>query len=45
MAESRTIAVIPLNGSNYRTWKVQCKMALMKEDLWGIIDGTETAPD
>ncbi len=45
MAESRTIAMVPLNGSNYRTWKVQCKMALMKDGLWGIVNGTETAPD
>lgn len=45
MAESRTVAVVPLKRSNYRTWKVQCKMALMKEGLWGIVEGTETAPD
>ncbi|ORU94977.1 MAG: hypothetical protein A6F71_10150 [Cycloclasticus sp. symbiont of Poecilosclerida sp. M] len=44
MAESRTVAVTPLNGSNYITWKVQCKMALMKEGLWKIADGTEVAP-
>jgi len=45
MAESRSVSVIPLNGSNYRTWKVQCKMALMKEGLWGIVEGTEVASD
>ena len=44
MAESRTVAVTPLNGSNYVTWRVQCKMALMKEGLWKIVDGTEVAP-
>ena len=45
MAELRTIAAIPLNGSNYRTWKVQHKMALMKENLWKIVKGSKTAPD
>ena len=44
MAESRTVVVVPLKGSNYVTWKAQCRMALMKEGLWGIVNGTETAP-
>ena len=29
--ESKMVAVISLNESNYPTWKVQCQMALMKE--------------
>ena len=33
-----------LNGKNYPTWKVQCKMALMKDGLWNIVDGTELRP-
>ena len=45
MAKSRTVAVTPLNGSNYETWKVQCKMALLKEGLWNIVNGTEVAPE
>ena len=44
MAESKTVAVIPLNTKNYATWKVQCKMALVKDGVWGIVNGTETAP-
>ena len=44
MAESKTVAVVPLNSSNYATWKIQCKMALIKDGLWGIANGTETAP-
>ena len=45
MAESKAaVTVVPLNNSNYSTWKIQCKMALFKEGLWGIVDGTETAP-
>ena len=44
MAESKIVAVVPLNSSNYATWKIQCKMALMKDGLWGIVNGTETVP-
>ena len=45
MAESKFAAVVvPLNGSNYPTWKIQCKMALMKEGLWKIVTGEEVAP-
>ena len=45
MAESKTtVSLVPLNGSNYPTWKVQCRMALVREGLWGIVAGTETAP-
>ena len=38
------MAIISLNGSNYPTWKIQCRMALMKEGLWGIVSGRENAP-
>ena len=41
MAESKTVLVVPLNNSNYCTWKIQCKMALIKDGLWGIVYGTE----
>lgn len=44
MAESKSVTVIPLNGSNYPTWKIQCRMALTKDGLWNIVKGTETAP-
>ena len=44
MAESKTVTVVSLNGSNYPTWKVQCRMALMKDRLWGIVNETETTP-
>ena len=36
--------IIPLNGKNYPTWKVQCRMALIKDGLWGIVNGTEEVP-
>ena len=44
MAESNTVTGVPLKGSNYPTWKIQCRMALTKDGLWNIVNGTETAP-
>ena len=38
------LAIVPLKGTNYPTWKIQCRMALMKEGLWRIVTGEETAP-
>ena len=38
-------AFVPLCGSNYATWKVQCQMALMKDGLWSIVTGAEVEPD
>ena len=43
-AESKVTTVVPLNGNNYSTWKVQCKMALMRDGLWSIVTKEETAP-
>jgi len=42
--DSKTVSVIPLNGANYPTWKVQCQMALMKDGLWSIVNGSENPP-
>ena len=45
MAESKiATAVVPLNGTNYPTWKIQFRMVLMKEDLWKIATEEEVAP-
>ena len=45
MAEGKTASVRPLNSTNYPSWKVQCRMALIREGLWGIVAGTEEPPD
>ena len=45
MANSKLTAVVPLNSTNYLTWKIQCRIALMKEGPWRIVMGKETAPD
>ena len=37
--------IIPLNGKNYSTWRLQVKMALMKDGLWAIVQGNEAAPE
>eukprot|EP00794_Sanderia_malayensis_P001906 gene1906-2164_t len=39
--ETKTSSIVPLNGSNYPTWKIQCRMTLIKDSLWSLIDGTE----
>ena len=44
MSENKS-TIVPLNGTNYATWKVQCHMALMKENLWGFVDDTEGVPN
>ena len=47
MAESRTVVspLVPLNGSNYPTWKLQCRMALVRDGLWSVVSGREEAPE
>lgn len=43
--DSRQVSIVPLNGSNYATRKVQCTMALKKDGVWGIVCGTEKASE
>ena len=43
--EGKHTLVIALNGEDYPTWKLQCKMALVREGLWGIVAGTEECPN
>ena len=45
MVEEKTMLVVPLKGTNYPSWKVQCRMALIREGLWGIVAGTEEPPN
>ena len=44
MTEFKTVTVVPLSGANYATWKIQCQMALMRDGVWKIVDGTEKSP-
>lgn len=43
--EATRILIKPLNGANYATWKVQCRMALIREGLWNIVDESEGVPE
>ena len=43
-SDVKTVTLIPLNGYNYPMWKVQCRMALMKDGLWNIVSGAKTPP-
>ena len=45
MADIRSGSIVPLNGSNFPTWKIQCRMALLKLGVWKIVNRTEVAPD
>ena len=42
--DSKNVALVPLNGKNYSTWKVQCRMALMRDGLWDIVNNKEKIP-
>ena len=44
MATSGTCELIKLNGDNYPAWKLQLRMALIRDDLWDIVNGSEKAP-
>ena len=44
MADDSNSKIEKLNGSNYKTWKFNCKLVLMNKDLWGIVVGTDKAP-
>ena len=44
MATSGTCKLIKLNGDNYPAWKLQLRMALIRDDLWDIVNGSEKAP-
>jgi hypothetical protein len=44
-ATTAAIVKIPLlTNRNWPTWKVQMKMHLIRESLWGYVDGTEAWP-
>ena len=43
--ETKLVNLVPLNGTNYAAWKVQCKMALIRDGVWNIVNGTEIVTD
>ena len=45
MATGSSNAFCVLTKTNYATWKVQCRMALLGKKLWKIVSGEETEPE
>ena len=43
--ETKLVNLVPLNGTNYATWKVQCKMALIRDGVWNSVNGKEIVPN
>ena len=43
--ETKFVNLVPLNGTNHATWKVQCKIALIRDGVWNIVNGTEIVLD
>lgn len=41
---SNEASITPLNEKKYATWKIQCRMSLIKQGLWGIVSGSEQEP-
>ena len=37
--------MVPLKENNYATWRVQCRMSLMREGLWTIVNKDEFMPE
>lgn len=38
------VRIEPLNAENYDTWKLQMRAILVKNDLWGYVDGNGECP-
>ena len=43
--ETKLVNLVPLNGTNYATWKLQYKIALIRDGLWNIVNETEIIPN
>lgn len=44
MATPSYMAMDKFGGQNFHTWQVKMKFLLMREGLWGIVNGTSTKP-
>ena len=44
MDRQSTANIVALTDQNYATWKIQLKMLLIRDNLFKIVDGTESAP-
>ena len=44
MAERDVTKIVPLNGSNFQSWRFNVKLLLMDKGLWGYVQGNEVQP-
>ena len=45
ITNDKSFQVVPLRGQkNNQTWKIQVKMALIRENTWEIVNGSEECP-
>lgn len=42
--DGKGASIILLNGVNYPTWKIQCRMVLIRDGVWSIVNGSEKVP-
>ena len=43
--EKFDVLFVRLNGKNYSTWAFQFEIFVKGKELWGHVDGTNSAPD
>ena len=45
ITNDKSFQIVPLRGQkNYQTWKIQVKMALIRENTWEFVNGSEECP-
>jgi len=45
MIESTAISIKKFDGTDYKSWRLEVKILLEQQQVLGIVDGTEQAPD
>jgi len=45
MAESTAISIKKLDGTDYKSWRLELEILLEQEQVLGIVEGTEEAPE
>jgi hypothetical protein len=42
--DKHDVLFVRLNGKNYPTWAFQIELFIKGKELWGHVDGTDSAP-
>ena len=45
MTESTAISIKKFHGTDYKSWSLEIDILLEQQEVLGIVDGTEEAPD